>query len=53
MEKEVIDEAAAVARQLRPLVVIVVVAKLAVTALLLATVQSAPPLSAPEIAALR
>lgn len=53
MDEEVIDEAKATARQLRPLVITVVAAKLAVTVLLLTTVQHAPPLSEPEIVALR
>lgn len=53
MEEEIIDEANETARCLRPLVVVVVVANLAVTGLLLTTVRVAPPLSTPEIVALR
>lgn len=53
MKEEGVDDATDIARRLRPLVVIVIVANLAVTALLLTTVRYAPPLSAPEIASLR
>lgn len=53
MQKKPMREISATERQLRPLVVVVFSAKLAVTALLLTTVQLAPPAPAPEVVALR
>ena len=43
----------ATARQLRPVVVAVIAAKLAVSVLLLATVHYSPPAPLPEVAAIR
>ncbi|MCA1490876.1 hypothetical protein [Sinorhizobium alkalisoli] len=53
MQGQSVREISAAERQLRPLVVIVVAANFAVTALLLTTVQLAPPAPAPGIVALR
>ncbi|MDK1374977.1 hypothetical protein QN222_10835 [Sinorhizobium sp. 6-70] len=52
---ELIDERRITAQRLRPLVIVVVASKLAISALLLTTVQLSPPAPAPapEIAALR
>jgi hypothetical protein len=51
MQGELSDDAKLAAKRLRPLVVVVVTAKLVVSVLLLATVQYSPP--ALEIVALR
>ncbi|WEX76492.1 hypothetical protein PYH37_004803 [Sinorhizobium numidicum] len=53
MKHGTVDETKATVERLRPLVVVVVAAKLAISALLLTTVQYSPPVAAPEIAALR
>ncbi|WP_167354068.1 hypothetical protein [Sinorhizobium saheli] len=53
MEYEPIDEAEAAARRLRPLVALVAAVGLAVSALLLTTVELPPQAAQPEIAALR
>jgi hypothetical protein len=53
MQNGVGDEGKFTTQQLRPLVLIVIAAKLAVSALLLTTVQFPAPVSTPEIAALR
>ncbi|WP_167549754.1 hypothetical protein [Ensifer aridi] len=53
MQDGISDETKLTAQRLRPLVFIVVAAKLAVSAFLLTTVQFPAPVAAPEIAALR
>lgn len=53
MQEKPLREISVTERQLRPLVVVVFSAKLAVTALLLTTVQHAPPAPVPEFVALR
>ncbi|MCZ4092003.1 hypothetical protein [Sinorhizobium psoraleae] len=53
MKQELIDESRTTAQRLRPLVIVVVASELAVSALLLTTVQFPSPTPPPEIAALR
>ncbi|APG85244.1 hypothetical protein [Sinorhizobium americanum] len=53
MQHETIDEAKLTAQRLRPLVLVVVAAKLAVSALLLTTVQLPTESNRTEIVALR
>jgi hypothetical protein len=53
MQYETVDEAKLTAQRLRPLVLVVVAAKLAVSALLITTVQFPTEVNAPEIVALR
>ncbi|ASY69780.1 hypothetical protein [Sinorhizobium fredii] len=53
MQYETVDEATLTARRLRPLIFVVVAAKLAVSALLLTTVQFPTEVETPEIVALR
>ncbi|PDT84786.1 hypothetical protein [Sinorhizobium sp. BJ1] len=53
MQYETVDEAKLTARRLRPLVLVVVAAKLAVSTLLLTTVKFPTEAGTPEIVALR
>ncbi|WP_018236634.1 hypothetical protein [Ensifer sp. BR816] len=53
MQYETVDEAKLAAQRLRPLVLVVVAAKLAVSALLLTTVQLPTGANTTEIVALR
>ncbi|OAP38204.1 hypothetical protein AU381_21700 [Sinorhizobium glycinis] len=53
MQYETVDEAKLTAQRLRPLVLVVIAAKLAVSVLLLTTVQLPPDANTPDVVALR